>query len=115
MQTITKVYFRHDLHLTEREDVFLKYFKKYTYSYNWSTKRVLTTYFVPHRRNQRNATKQTKPVVKHYVTFYEFINNYKGNKFLVPDNFDYGYVQHPVYTGIFLTYKEAKELSSSKS
>jgi hypothetical protein len=115
MQTITKVYFRHDLHLTEREDVFLKYFKKYTYSYKWSTKRVLTTYFVPHRRNQRNATVQTKPVVKCYVTFYEFINNYKGNKFLVPENFDRGYVQHPVYTGIFLTYKEAQELSSGKS
>ena len=112
MQTKTNVYFRHDLHLTEREDVFLKYFKKYTYSYSWSTSKILTTYFVPHRRNQRNATKQTKPVVKCYVTFYEFINKYKGNKFLVPENFDRNYVQHPVLEGGVMTYKEAKKLNS---
>jgi hypothetical protein len=114
MQKNTKVYFRNDLHLTEREDVFLRYFKKYTYSYTWSTFKILRTYFVPHRRKQRYASIQTKPVVKCYVTFYEFINKYKGNKFLVPDNFGRGYVKDPIIEDHLITYKEAKKLSGSE-
>ena len=112
MEYKRKVYFRKDLDLTEREDVFLWFFKKYTYSYKWSTTRILTTYFIPHRRNKRQAVIQIKPVIKCYVTFHEFINKYKGNKLLVPENFDRGYVEHPIYNDVFLTYEDAKELST---
>tara|TARA_R110000796_G_scaffold178467_1_gene295166 strand:+ start:231 stop:608 length:378 start_codon:yes stop_codon:yes gene_type:complete len=110
-------HYRSDISLFEKENkisvIGLFKLKKYTYHHKDQQTLILSvSWLKPY--NKLKATYSIAPQQNNYVNFYEYFKEYKGNRYLIPNNYSYGFVESPVDLSP-ITYNQAEDMFNKMS